>query len=237
MFVINICSIILSALILLTTTNKNSHLSSTKFVAAENQWLFQSESKWDKEWKSGAWDYMEFMAVERSRIAVIGGVLIQIYASKSHNMSTLDIGCGEGSISDFLKPSQKVGYVGVDLSKEAIHVAKQKRGAPMRFVHAAAHKFQPIHKFDVIIFSDVLYYVEYEKVLNQYDTYLNQNGIVIISIFHQKEQLMYENIFNYARTKFDYIDEIDVGGYTKKNKDSTREKTAFRIEVYRKKKS
>lgn len=200
-------------------------------VEAEDQWLFQSESKWNKEWKSGAWTYMETVPVERSRIAVIGGVFIPMFANK--NASVLDIGCGEGSISDFLTEDQKHKYVGVDLAKEAIIAAKKARGAPLKFVHAAAHQFVPQHKFDAIVFSDVLYYVEHEKVLKQYETYLNPRGIIIISIFHQSEKLMYEQIFEFARKTFDKVDEMDVSGFTKKSREGKMEKTAFHIEVYR----
>jgi 2-polyprenyl-3-methyl-5-hydroxy-6-metoxy-1,4-benzoquinol methylase len=203
-------------------------------VFSEDQWMWHSESKWDKEWKSGAWSYMEDVPAERARIAVIGSVFIQQYGNL--NASVLDVGCGEGAISDFLTPAQKNRYVGLDLSKEAIQLAKQRRGSPMKFVHAAAHLFRPTHKYDVIIFSDVLYYVEHEKVLRQYDIYLNPNGIIIISIFHLTEKLLYENIFQYARTVFDYLDELEIGGFTKKSKTSQREKTHFHIEVYRKKK-
>ena len=103
----------------------------------------------------------------------------------------------------------------------------------MKFVHSPAHLFKPNHKFDAIVFSDVLYYVEYEKVLTQYMNYLNLNGIIIISIFHQTETLMYENIFLYARKKLNKIDEIDISGHTKKYINSKLEKTAFHIEVYR----
>lgn len=201
------------------------------YAVAENQWLFQTEGKWDKEWKGGAWTYLESIAVERSRIAVIGGVLVPMYATR--NGSVLDIGCGEGSISDFLPTVQRSLYVGVDISKEAIHIAKTKRGHPMKFVHAAAHNFKPTHRFDVVVFSDVLYYVEYEKVLKQYESYMNPGGVLIISIFHQTERLMYENIFSFARSTFNYIDEVEVSGFTKKSKEGPREKTAFHIEVYR----
>lgn len=195
------------------------------------QWMYQSEAKWDNEWKQGQWNYMEKVAVERSRIAVIGGVFIQMFTHD--NASVLDIGCGEGSISDFLNNQQKSNYVGVDLSKEAIQQALKVRGSPMTFVHAAAHLYRPSSRFDAIVFSDVLYYVEYEKVLRQYKGYLNANGIVIISIFHMSEKLMYEGIFIFARTIFDKIDEIDISGYTQKNSRSKVEKTAFHIEVYR----
>ena len=201
-------------------------------VMSEDQWMFQSESKWDKEWKSGEWTYMETVAVERSRIAVIGGVFIPMYGGA--NSSVLDIGCGEGSISDFLAPNAKHKYVGVDLSKEAIIAAKKARGPPLRFVHAAAHRFKPLHTFDVVVFSDVLYYTEHEKVLRQYEQYLNPNGILIISIFHQTEKLMYPHIFEFASQVFNKIDEIDVSGFTRKGKNGGTEKTAFHIEVYRK---
>ena len=205
--------------------NNNNNVLDTK------QWMYQSEAKWDNEWKQGQWNYMEKVAVERSRIAVIGGVFIQMFTHV--NASVLDIGCGEGSISDFLNNQQKSNYVGVDLSKEAIQQALKVRGSPMTFVHAAAHLYRPSSRFDAIVFSDVLYYVEYEKVLRQYKGYLNDNGIVIISIFHMSEKLMYEGIFIFARNIFDKIDEIDISGYTQKNSRSKVEKTAFHIEVYR----
>ena len=200
---------------------------------SEEQWIWHSESKWDKEWKTGKWSYLEDVPSERARIAVIGGVLIQQYAGA--NASVLDIGCGEGAIADFLNANQRQKYVGVDLSKEAIHLAKAKRGHPMKFVHAAAHHFQPSHRFDAIVFSDVLYYVEHEKVINQYEQYLNPGGIIIISIFHFTEKLLYENIFQYARKALTYLDEIEIQGYTTKKKDGERIKTYFHIEVYRKK--
>ena len=46
-------------------------------LCEDDRWMFQSEKKWDNEWSSGAWDYMESVAVERARIAVIGGVLVR----------------------------------------------------------------------------------------------------------------------------------------------------------------
>lgn len=205
-------------------------------VTCKEQWLFQSEKKWDKEWTSGAWNYQEKVPVERSRIAVIGGVLVQMYALES-NSTILEIGCGEGAVSDFLTASQRSGYVGVDISKEAIAIAKQKRkSGGMRFVHAAAHRFQPNSKFDVIVFSEVLYYTEYEKIMDQYANYLTPTGIVIISIFQMAGKPKYENIFAYAQSRFTWIDEIEVSGKTKKyetEKDAL--KTAFRIEIYRNK--
>jgi 2-polyprenyl-3-methyl-5-hydroxy-6-metoxy-1,4-benzoquinol methylase len=201
-------------------------------------WEFQSVKKWDQEWKSGSWDYMEKVAVERSKNAIIGNVFINMYA-KSTNASVLDIGCGEGAVSDFLPSDQRKNYVGVDVSKEAIQKAKEKRqNQPYgsKFVHSSVYDFLPRHNFDVIVFSDVLYYVDHEKILQIYSEYLNPDGIIIISIFSKSMgNLLYENIFNVARRLFTKIDEIDIGGFTKKSENAKLEKTAFHIEIYRKK--
>lgn len=203
-------------------------------ITAKDQWIYQSEKKWDQEWSKGAWTYQEKVPVERSRIAVIGGVLIPMYSS-STNSSILEIGCGEGAVSDFLKISQMSRYVGVDISQEAITLAKKKRSINgVRFIHSAAHKFQPSLKFDIIVFSEVLYYTEYEKILDQYSTYLTPKGIIIISIFQMGAAPLYANIFLYAQSKFQQIDELEISGRTKKKETDVKTiKTAFRIEVYR----
>ena len=206
-------------------------------VASKEQWLFQSDKKWDKEWSSGAWNYQDTVAVERSRIAVIGGVLTQLYAPYA-NSTVLEIGCGEGAVSDFLTAAQRPGYVGVDISKEAIAIAKTKRSpGGTRFVHSPAHKFQPTHKFDVIIFSEVLYYTEYEKILDQYATYLSPNGIVIISIFQITGTPKYDAIFAYAQKTFQLIDEMTISGKVKRGNEKTAINTAFRIETLKAKPS
>jgi len=151
----------------------------------------------------------------------------------SVNASILDVGCGEGAISDFISPQQKSKYVGVDISKQAIQQAKSKRGPPLRFVQSAAHTFQPKNKFDVIVFSEVLYYVEYKKVLEQYAGYLNPHGIIIISIYRLSEQQVHQDIFDYAKGRFEKVDEIEISGMIAKRKNGNKIKTALHIEVYK----
>lgn len=102
--------------------------------AIEKQWLFQSKDKWDREWTNNKWAYQENVPVERSRLAIIGGVFCH-----GGNRSVLDIGCGEGGLSDFLSPMQRRRYLGVDISASAIHLAKSRR-PHIRFKCAAAHE-------------------------------------------------------------------------------------------------
>ena len=213
-------------------------------ASCTEQWMFQSEDKWDKQWRAGQWEYMDKVAIERAKVSVVG-VLAQVYAANSTATpsgmgSVLDVGCGEGSLSDFLSADQQAGYVGIDLSKEAILSAKRKRPT-MKFVHSAAHKFRPKSKhktFRVISFADMLYYVDHKSVLSQYNDYLAPGGIVIISMFFQtKGKLLYENIWADARIMFDKIDEMELSGSTKKQaygKAVVEAATAFHIEVYKK---
>ncbi len=215
-----------------------SSFESVKVFASEDQWMFQSEEKWDAQWRAGQWKYMDSVAIERAKVSVVG-VLARMYASNTSALTMLDVGCGEGSLADFLSAEQQVGYVGIDLSREAILSARRKR-PNLKFVHAAAHKFHPksAKLFSVISFADMLYYVDHKKVLKQYDDYLMPGGIVIISIFFQeKGKLMYENIFNEARNIFTKIDEMELNGNTKKQahgKAVVETSTGFHIEVYRK---
>ncbi len=228
-------------------------------------WMFQSERKWDEQWSRGNWDYMDVVPVERAKHAVVSE-LMSIYSSNSttstsssssssSSTSTLDVGCGEGTLYGFLEPERKKGYVGIDLSREAIQAARRKRGGGQgqgqgqgqsegRFVHAAAHTFTPKrrqHKFETVIFSDVLYYVDHESVLRRYNNeLLSDQGIVIISIFQKPDspKIMYENIFSAARLIFDKVDEMHLSGTTRKTAHSTVETvapTGFWIEAYRKK--
>lgn len=213
----------------------NAEQSKFETPGQKRNWMFQSEGKWEREWKNGMWEFLETIPIERSRISVIGSVLIPAYTPA--NGSVLDIGCGEGAIADFLNPERKANYVGIDLASEAINLAIKKRGAPMKFVHAAAHTYVPDRQFDAIVFSEVLYYVNYAKILMQYEQALTANGIFIISIFYQPNLPKYENIFNFARERYEYVDEMYVEGYTRKSRNGNREKTSFRVEVFRKKPS
>ena len=215
--------------------------------AGASNYMYQSQEKWEEEWGKGLWDYMDVQTTERSKNAVIGSVFTQEVIGK--NGTLLDVGCGEGAISDHLLPTQI--YVGMDISKEAIRRAKEKRGANQgstennvisanimshqrKFVHMNAYDFVPSHKFDVIVFSDMLYYLDHENLLKQYARYLNPGGHVIIAIFAKStDKLMYENIFSTARALFNKVDEIDVGGWTMKRQNGKREKTAFHLEMYK----
>jgi SAM-dependent methyltransferase len=163
--------------------------------------------------KKGKWR-LEVVPLERIRLADIGSRLTGMYGVPS-NATILDVGCGAGIISDYITEEQKKNYIGVDISNVAINQAMETRGAPMTWVVSVAHEYTPPRKVDVIIFSEMLYYVDYQKVLTQYESYLSPNGIIIISLWcPENEERMYSEIRDFTRSRFDLLDNFELVGNT-----------------------
>src|SRR3989344_613295 len=78
----------------------------------------------------------------------------------------LEVGCGTGDLIVNLKPS--VGY-GTDISPEVIKLAIQKHNQPeIKFIIAENNNINIDEKFDYIVLSDVIGYVEdVEDLLRQ----------------------------------------------------------------------
>jgi 2-polyprenyl-3-methyl-5-hydroxy-6-metoxy-1,4-benzoquinol methylase len=193
--------------------------------------LYWSQELWDSQWKSGNWDYMDVVPVERARLAIVGEVFIPSYSSR--NSSILDVGCASGTLLDFLSPRQKSLYHGIDLSKQAIDKARTTRPRG-KFEVAVAHEFQPKQKYDVIVFSEVLYYTDYEALALQYENYLTPNGIFISSIFSKNEnEPTPKKIFSFFESRYQVLDNLQVVGFTKIKKDSKPDRVMSLIQVVR----
>ena len=151
-------------------------------VAAGEKFYNFTEEDWNRQFSKGKWDYLGKVGVERARNAIIIGV----YAHDKKRI--LDVGAGEGALTDFLRTDeQKKGYVGLDISKEAVRIAKSKRSA-YTFLQGSAETFEPPDQkpYDLIIFNEVLYYFDHKQLLKQYSSskYLAKDGIIVISVWH-----------------------------------------------------
>ena len=149
------------------------------------QYFNVTESTWNTQYKQGKWDYLETVSIERARNAVIS-----VFADKyAHNGSLLDVGCGSGVLHMHLAPDQQSKYVGIDVSADAITIAKRQYPQG-HYMTATLEAFRtPVEQptFDVIVFNEVLYYVQHKIVIEQYMKYLSRHhGIIIISNFFKK---------------------------------------------------
>ena len=111
-------------------------LHPTTKALASHQFYNISVAQWNKEYSKGDWKYLDAVAIERARASLIA-VFYQTYSHNGGGGQILDVGCGEGVLSDYLTEQQKKDYTGVDISEVAINLAKEKRKIPTFFTSPA----------------------------------------------------------------------------------------------------
>lgn len=137
-------------------------------------------SSWDAEYAGGHWDYLRNTS-EIARYGIITGYC----HSYSSGGSLLDHGCGQGILHDHLDPNNFDGYVGVDLSRDAISKASHRPiSVPSRFSVGDVETYEPEQVFDVIVFNEMLYYLsDPAAVVQRYRSFLSPSGVFVISMF------------------------------------------------------
>lgn len=138
----------------------------------------------------------------------------------------LDIGCGAGYIGEILKKNRKCTIYGIDIDKEAIKVATEKKIYKKIYnfsiMDYSSQKFQNFLKnspmFDYIFLADVLEHViNPGEVLYNFSQKLNKNGKFLVSVpniahFDIVKGLINKN-FNY--NKIGILDNTHLRFFTK----------------------
>lgn len=129
--------------------------------------------------------------VELPRHLLVAG-LARHYAPGA---SVLDVGCGTGGLTIPLRAAfagRSLRYLGVDLAESALRRAETRVDAEadatgeVRFVQADFDEYRPQQTFDVIIFSESLYYApEPLQTVRRYTSALTPGGIVIVSMWRR----------------------------------------------------
>lgn len=148
-----------------------------------HRWEQYSIREWDEQYTSSTWTYLAGLE-QAPRYAIIEGWRRRFKPSGS----VLDLGCGEGVLYDQICREEAVAYTGIDLSQVAIAAASKKirDGSLHTFVCCDFVTFEPPGNtvFDVIVFNEVLYYVQDPvAVVRRYLNALASEGVVIVSIF------------------------------------------------------
>jgi 2-polyprenyl-3-methyl-5-hydroxy-6-metoxy-1,4-benzoquinol methylase len=137
-------------------------------------------SNWDAEFAGGHWDYLR----GSSEIARYG-VIASFCHCYSAGGALLDHGCGEGILRRHINLDHFEQYAGVDLSLDAINKAGHHHGGPRtRFMVGDVEDFEPDRRYDVIVFNEMLYYLEDPAaVVLRYRRFLTPAGVFVISMF------------------------------------------------------
>ena len=159
---------------------------------------------WEKEFSNGKWDYLDSTPAERSRSAIIG-MYCKLY---SPNGNILDVGCGLGTLADFLEPIQIRKYLGLDISEEAIARGNRKN---LNFQIIDFQSFKKNKQYDVIIFNEVLYYMDEERSIDKALDLISIGGKIIVSMFNFSNNID-KQIWLLCNKKLQLIDSITVVG-------------------------
>lgn len=156
-----------------------------------------ADVEWDAQYADGWWDFLAGEE-ETERFRAVAG-LIERHAPR-HGESAgagggevLDVGCGEGLLAGYLEPER--GYLGIDLSQEAVTRAKRRFGdsaqaAPRRraaataFEVADAETWQASRRFAAVVLNECLYYFRRPiEGARRYLEMVDPGGAMIVSMF------------------------------------------------------
>lgn len=232
-----------------------------------------SKEQWEKEYGRGQWDYLDRVGIERARNAIIVNMFYSVYGGGAYGSLRagnlrykdrssnevdliLDVGCGLGTLSDYLHGPQRDAYMGIDLSQQAVEKARSIRSStsttaasgagekPLKeaqFQQSDALGFEPPTgtQYGTIVFNEMLYYVDHKKVMKYYSQFLKPGGIMVISVwFNHKYKELRDTIFADAHEMFQSVDIAEMDGvtFTGTNDKTGKMKVSFHVEGFEMKK-
>ena len=124
----------------------------------------------------------------------------------------LVLGCGGASILKELEAEAFHSALGIDLSEEAIHLASRFASDKIAFLVADMETFKCPQPFDVILFSDSLYYVasvRQVQLLRRLARDLKPGGALVATF---AEARRYQSILERIRRNFSVLEECSFSG-------------------------
>lgn len=153
--------------------------------------------------KEDPWGYKRNESDKMRKRKIIGALELVQAQFNLQFKKALDIGCGEGWLTEDL-PAEEV--IGIDISKTAIERANKNNRKGIYFAVNINKDPLPLNKFDLIITTGVLYpwYIK-EEVLDKIERALKKGGIWLSC--HIKEWNCYKpNLKIIFKEEFDYRD-------------------------------
>jgi 2-polyprenyl-3-methyl-5-hydroxy-6-metoxy-1,4-benzoquinol methylase len=143
-----------------------------------------SREEWNESYEHKKMDYLGELS-ELLRYSALAG-LVQYFFPEGHT-NILDLGCGKGLFRHQLRYYPFGYYEGIDISDVAITQAKAayQHDACTVFHQGDVATYQlSVAKFHVVVFQEILYYLENPKrIVDRYAEALTPGGIILISLF------------------------------------------------------
>lgn len=91
----------------------------------------------------------------------------------------LDVGCGDGTLVNFLSDSNKK-IIGIDSNKKSIELANKNKKENTYFYNQSFEEYKENKKFDAIIFVASIHHMDIYFSIKKAKSLLRKNGIIII---------------------------------------------------------
>ena len=160
-----------------------------KAVGGGKKPLHASAEYWDKHLTGRFAPYLGGTVAVDTRNAITRVLLDHV---APHTRSVLDVGCAGGTLLETLDSSTVERYLGLDISNVAVETAMKKFGATDAWKHArfqasglVEYELEAGVTYDLIVFNEVLYYIDIDDVANQVNRYarsLTTGGQLMISL-------------------------------------------------------
>lgn len=148
--------------------------------------LGRKRYRWDKEYVSGRWDYLNETAVAESYAAVL-----QVIARNLGGERTiLELGCGEGILQARMPGDTYSRFLGIDISRVAIRKAQRLRDEKTGYRVGNMETYAPPGRWDMIVFNEVLFYADDPvRLVKRYLPYLRPTGTLLVALRETPDSL------------------------------------------------
>lgn len=168
------------------------HFLVTRFGSRELRKL-----AFDEKYRGGDWRFNRDSSGELPDI-------VRHYLCKGN---LLIMGCGGASILSNFACDEFTSVLGIDLSEEAIRIASTLTSSRISFQVSDMEHFVPERHFNVILFSESLYYVHSNRqiaLLRRLANSLESAGVFVVTLAQPKR---YKDILARIRTSFTVLED------------------------------
>jgi SAM-dependent methyltransferase len=154
---------------------------------------------WDEEYARGDWALLDAVEEMPHHMLVVGYAHALRPPAESLP-AILDVGCGHGRLLQLLAPYGLSSYLGIDVSTEAVRLARSLGVANASFEVADFEEWKASTKFGAIVFSESLFYAARPlAVLTRYAGWLEKGGVFIVSQWRHGNHGI---IWSHVQTRF-----------------------------------
>lgn len=136
-----------------------------------------AREQWEHQYTAGRWDYLDGDE-ERDRHVVLASRVCSRRAR-----TVLDLGCGTGALfRELLALGFDGEYLGIDWSETSVSRAAKRLGG--RFVCADVATLPVVGTYDVVVLSEVLYYLDDPaRTLHRLVPLVEADGSILVTVY------------------------------------------------------